>query len=176
LLRSGVLKFQILFYFTSKNNFPIYFSVFCLIFVAVLLYTIYTYHRQNGLRDSRYWLVLTIGFLYLSIDESVNIHGSLTNLIRALFHTDGALFYAWVIPAIIICLILAIYFLPFFLRLPYRYKVLFGLSTLLFVGGTVVLKVVTSYFDPQTGQFRWLMAILGTIKQIRFNGKHLYDD
>jgi hypothetical protein len=131
----------------------------------MLLYAIYRYHRQHDLKDSRYWLVLSTGFLYLSIDESIDLHGMLTNPLRSFFHAGGFLFYTWVIPGFIVCLILAVYFFPFFMRLSNRYKILFGLSIFLFVGGAVVLEVVTAYFDPKAGGFSLLVAILGTVKQ-----------
>jgi hypothetical protein len=69
----------------------------------------------------------------------------LNDALQASFSPGGFFYYAWVIPGITICVILAIYFIKFFLRLPRRYQTLFFLSARLFVGGAAGMEMVDGY-------------------------------
>jgi len=154
-----------LFEFNKERNFPTYFSSVNLLFASLLLFAIYRFSKRNALGDSRYWLSLSIIFLCLSIDEFASVHERLNDALQASFSPGGFFYYAWVIPGIIICLILAIYFIKFFLRLPRRYQTLFFLSALLFVGGAVGMEMVDGYLNSSGTRPDWLLFISFTIKE-----------
>ena len=154
-----------LFYFNSEANFPTFLSVFNEVFAAFLLFYIYRTYKENKLRYAKYWLILSIGFLYLAIDDFTQIHESASVILQEYFHTGGWFYYAWVIPAIMIIALSGGYFLRFYLQLPVRYKLLFGLSMLLFLMGALGMELISGQFAPDRGFFDMKVAILATIEQ-----------
>jgi hypothetical protein len=154
-----------LFEFHKERNFPTYFSSITLLFAALLLYSIYSFHKHNAQSDSKYWLALSIIFLLLSIDDFVSVHERLNDFLTASFTLGGIFHWIWVIPAMIICLILAGFFLKFYLRLPHRYKWLFGLSALLLVGGAVGVEMFDGYVNSTGTSPPWLLFTSFTVKE-----------
>lgn len=152
-------------YFDSQGGLPFYFSSICLLLTSSLLIIIYREHKQNNLFDKNYWLVLSIGFLIMSIDEYVGIHRILSKVIREFFPVGQLFYFAWVIPGIILCLILCLYFLNFYLRLPRRFKVSFGISAVLFVGGAIGIEILDGFFVPAENDANLIYSILVTLEQ-----------
>jgi hypothetical protein len=154
-----------LFEFHKERNFPTYFSSVTLLFASMLLFLIYRFYRQRASSDSQYWLALAIIFLLLSIDDLVSVHEMLNESLNTSFVLAGFSDRIWVIPAIIVCVILAAYFIRFYLRLPRRYQWLFGLSALLLIGGSVVLEIVDGYLNASANSPPWLLFISFTVKE-----------
>lgn len=138
-----------LFNFDKELSIPTYFSALNLLVSFLLLYMIYRSHKNGKIIDTKYWGFLSIFFLYLSIDEIASIHEKFNRPIRYLISAKtGPLYYVWVLVAIAVCIIIAIYLFRFYLRLPNRYKVLFGISALLFVGGTIGFEMIGGCYAP----------------------------
>lgn len=136
------------FNFEKEYNIPTNFSTFNLLLSSVLLYLIYHVHKTNRLYDSKYWLLLSLIFLYLSLDESIAIHELLGTPIKELLGITGSLFnHAWVIPGIIICILLFAYFFKFYWGLLYRYKVMFGISAFLYFSGVIMIEAISGIFN-----------------------------
>jgi hypothetical protein len=129
----------------QENNLGVYFSSFNLLVAALLLFIIYRLHIKIKVNDSRYWLILSIIFLALSIDETVAFHELFATPLRELIDVGRIFYFAWVIPALIIVGLFAMYFLKFFLSLPSRYKILFGLSALMFAGGAICMEIIEGF-------------------------------
>jgi drug/metabolite transporter (DMT)-like permease len=80
------------------------------------------------------WVVLSLGFLYLSIDETAYIHEN--------FSTDVAGWTVVVAPFVILFLI---GYIRFFLHLPRSTKLYFLLAGFLFIGGAFFLEFIGSW-------------------------------
>jgi hypothetical protein len=155
-----------LFKFASEKNIPTYFSSLILLISSLLLYLIYHSYKKDNPNDRRYWLVLSIVLLYLSVDELATIHELLIQPTRDILGTTASWFhFAWVIPGMAICLILAAYFLKFYLRLPPRYKLLFGISALIFVGAVIGMEIIDGFFAPPAEGYSLVYVILTTIEE-----------
>jgi hypothetical protein len=138
------------FYFLLENNFPTYFSGVNLLIAAGLLFHIYNEKNIKHTVDNKYWLFLSLVFLFLSIDEIASIHELSIRPMQKLL-TMGSissswLFFPWVIAGIILVLVLGIFFLRFYLRLPLRYKFLFGVSAALIIGGAIGLEIIDGHY------------------------------
>ncbi|HEY40908.1 MAG TPA: hypothetical protein G4O18_03510 [Dehalococcoidia bacterium] len=160
----GVLP---LFRLDQEHNVPTYFATVILLVSSVLLYTIFRIHKRDNLSDSKYWRLLSLIFLLLSLDEAAGLHELLIRPLKDLLGIDEpSLFYfAWVIPGIIICVVFALYFFRFYLSLPSRYRLLFGISALVFVGGFLGMEIVDGFFAPTMGERTLLYDILTTIEE-----------
>lgn len=132
----GLIK---LFNLNEEYNVPSLFSALLLLTAAALLGHIRRHEKQRGARDVAKWTVLAVGFVYMAIDEFSQIHELLIVPGRELLgdRSFGLLYYAWVIPATAIVLVLAGYFLGFLLRLPARTRLGFIIGGMLFVGGAI---------------------------------------
>jgi len=152
--------------FDMENNIPTYFSSVNLLICALLVFSIYQSHKKRNMFDSRYWFFLSILFLYLSIDESASIHEMLIRPMRDSFNlSSGWFFYPWVIPAIIICFILALFFLKFYLSLPSRYRFLFGLAAALFIGGAIGMEIIDGFVVAGTSGVNLTTRLLITLEE-----------
>jgi hypothetical protein len=138
------------FYFLFENNLPTYFSSVMLFIAAGLLFSIYHGNKTKQLADNKYWLFLSIFFLYLSIDEVASIHELLLNPISDFMTSHSIsstwLKFPWVIAGGIIAVVVALFFLRFYLRLPLRYKVMFGISAVLLAGGAIGMEIIDGHF------------------------------
>ena len=141
------------FSFDMENNIPTYFSSVNLLICAVLIFFIYRFYKIRNIPENRYWFFLSFLFLYLSLDESASFHEMLIRPMNEIFGFESVwLYYPWVIPGIIICLVIGVFLFKFYTRLPMRYRVLFGLSAFLFIGGSIGMEIIDGVFvaiDPE---------------------------
>jgi hypothetical protein len=64
----------------SEQSIPTYFSLLNLLFASILLFVIYAYEKNEKTKGSRYWLLMSILFLFLSFDESAGVHEKFGNI------------------------------------------------------------------------------------------------
>jgi hypothetical protein len=121
---------------------PTWFSSVTLLLCAVLLILIGTVRRAQHAPYVRHWLALGGIFAFMSLDETAEIHESLSRPLRALLDTDGALYYAWVIPGTILVLVLGLAYQGFLRALPARSRALFIAAGALYVGGALGIEFV----------------------------------
>lgn len=143
------------FYFDKEYNLPTYFSSIILFTAAALLG--YIFHLKSGRKDSysRYWAVLSLGFLFMSIDEYVGFHEILnislqenTNLSTSL---SGWLYFPWVIAGTGVVIAVGLLFYRFLLHLNPQSRKQFLLAGLLYVGGGIGFELVGGYLTANYG-------------------------
>jgi hypothetical protein len=139
--------------FNLEDNVPTWFSVLILAFAAVLLFVIYAHKKKNNIKGAHYWLTLGAIFIFLSIDESVQIHEEVAKILRPSVKNDmgGLLYWAWVIPYGLFTVAVVAYFMRFVLKLPKKIRNLFFLSGFLYVFGALGLEFVEGYFYEKYG-------------------------
>jgi hypothetical protein len=133
--------------FNEEHNVPTFFSSVILLMAAGLLFLIYAL-RKHDKADGRKWQLLGLVFLFMAIDETVQIHEFLADVVRPRLPTDlrGLLYWAWVVPYGLLALAVAAYFISFVLRLPALTRNLFLLSGFMFVSGAIGLELFEGYF------------------------------
>ena len=97
-------------------------------------------------RGERRWTVLAVLFLYVSLDEAVQIHEH-----AAFFATRGVLYFSWVIPAAAVVALLAIWLGPWILRLPDPLRRRLVLSAVLYVGGALGMELPLGWWTDHHG-------------------------
>lgn len=132
-----------MFDFYAEHNVPTYFSSLNLLLTSAMLLLISRLERtrQGGL--VRPWQVLSAGFLFMSIDEFADVRMILSSLSKGV--SGGAellpfLSVAWTVPVAIIVAMLAVYFVPFLLRLERTYLFHFAAAGACFVFATIGLE------------------------------------
>lgn len=142
------------FNFNGEHNIPAFFSSVILITASLLLFLIYqNKHSSYRHTDRKYWLILSIIFLFLAIDENVEFHEQLSRVIRPMLANDlsGLLHWAWVIPYFVAFVAIAVYFMAFVLRLPPFTRSLIFIAGFLFVFAAVGLELVEGYVYTRYG-------------------------
>ena len=122
----------------EEESFGTWFSAVILLYAGRLLLQRSRAARADADPWYRSWLVLAIGFHFLSIDEVVGMHEYVNTVVE---NTRWTTFGA----AIVVVLGLA--YLPFLRALPSRIRVLFIVAAVIYVGGAVGVERATDWYD-----------------------------
>lgn len=134
-----------LFHPSEEGNITAWFSALLLLLSAILLALITRATKETGRPYVRHWTVLSLIFLYMSVDEAARIHELTQEPLRAALNPTGIFHYAWVIVAIPLVLIFAIAYLRFLRDLPRNTGLLFIASGALYVGGALGMDMLGGY-------------------------------
>lgn len=129
----------------AEMNPQTYFSSMILLISSILLGIIAIARQRDRAPFVRHWQILAGLFLYLSMDEILMIHDRMSPLVEQVLHPHGAFAYGWVIPAIPLCIVLAVAYFNFLVHLPKRFCQLFILAGSLYIGAAVGIELITAY-------------------------------
>ena len=137
--------------FNLEANLPTYFSSLILLMNGILLALIGA--RYKNLKEKYWhWLGLAAIFVFLSLDEMIQIHEQLRAPMEALLNTTGIFYFAWFIPYILITLIIGVAYFKFMMRLPKRILKFFIIAAVLFISGAVVMEAISGLYSEKHGE------------------------
>jgi hypothetical protein len=145
-----------LFDFYEEHNAPTYFSSLNLLLTSALLFSIARLSRTDhqGKHLGHAWTILAAGFLYMSVDEFADLRHILATAVKAAsgsnFEVVPLLSVAWTVPVAAILVVLAVYFVPFLLRLKKVYTINFALAGAAFVFASVGVETIQGYHVAET--------------------------
>ena len=154
-----------LFSLDLEANIPTWFSSCLLFLCSALLTLIAVAVRTTKGRYFFHWGMLSAIFLYMSLDETAIIHEMAIKPVRALLHTTGYLYYAWVIPAGVILIILGVVYLKFLADLPSSIRWLFVTAGVVYVGGLMGLESVTGRLAERYGEGSLTYQLVSSIEE-----------
>lgn len=154
-----------LFDFNTEANIPTLYSTLLILSCALLLYYIYKVIDRDS-RHRKGWLWLAVVFVYLGIDETASLHERLIPLLRDEFNFSGYLYYAWIIPYSFAVLILCFAMIPFLLSLPKRIQILFVLSGIIFLTGSVGMELLGGNQAALSGVENYVYAFFYTVEEL----------
>jgi hypothetical protein len=128
----------------GEGNIPAWFSSSILLLSAVVLGLIAAIKRSRKESYATHWILLAFIFAFLSCDETAQIHEWTIAYVDWVARLPFTQFIGWVIPYSILLLGLAVAYLRFFLHLPNRTKVLFGVAGFIYVGGALGMELLTA--------------------------------
>lgn len=150
----------------ESNNLPNWYQSSTLLLSSFLLAIVALIKKAEQDINVRYWAFLSLTFLYLSLDEMVSIHEQLTMPFRTSFDLGGVFFLSWVIPAMVIVGIFALFYLKFLWRLPVQSRRLFIVAGTIYIVGAVGIEMLNGkYLELHEAQ---IMSATAT-GQITFN-------
>lgn len=144
-----------------EGNFPTWYSSLLLAGCSLLLLTIAAGVRQAGEKFLRRWTLLGIVFLYMSIDESVELHEHLGEIVQL----HGVLYFSWVVPAGILVLLLGIAYLPFLKHLPAQTRRRFVLAGVIYVGGALFLELPLGFWAERVGRDNVVYGLIDWVEE-----------
>ncbi len=126
----------------SEQSIPTLYSVGGLLVCALLLGLVAHVTDKRQEKFLRHWQLLSLIFLYLSLDEALSFHERVTDPLKEFLGTGGFLYFAWVIPVAILLAVFLIGYLTFLMALPKRVRWLFLTAGSVFVTGALGMEIV----------------------------------
>ena len=147
-----------------EANFPTFYSAALMAIIAVTCTVI---ARLDVNSRHLHWRVLSVGFVIMSIDEICSLHESLVLPVRGMLSVEFQAWFhfAWILPAVVLVIAIAIYFLKFLASLPQAYAKLFVLSGALFLGAAVGIEFIEGRYVALHGRQNLVYAILMDIEE-----------
>lgn len=151
----------------GEQNLPAFFSVLLILVATLLLAVIAVFKKAQGASYAFYWALLSLGFLFMAVDEATSIHEKLNGPMRRLLGDERpAIFhFAWLLPGIVFVLAIGLLFLRFLLHLPAKTRLLFFMAASLYLGGAIVLELIGSYYAFTYGIRSWPLIVSGHIEE-----------
>lgn len=150
----------------EENNIPTWFASmllalagFSLIFVGLMKYQA---------RDRHFWQWFAIALipLFLSLDDMAQLHEALSRPLSDEYGLGGPLYWAWVVAALPLVLVLTVLFLPFLRRLPARTALLLLAGAGMTFSGGVVLEMFEGWMVDAHGQGGAVLFSMVTIQEV----------
>lgn len=132
------------FYFDYEESVPTYFSSIILLLSAILLAIIFKVKFKLSDPFSTNWMMLSILFAILSIDEIAGFHEIIIDPLNNLLHFSGYLRFSWVIPALIFVFIFTLSYLKFLNSFSSKYRNGFILSGFIYVLGAIGIEMISA--------------------------------
>lgn len=145
---------------SEEANFPTWYSASLLLAASLLLFAIARSHRTDETK-TLHWRCLGVIFLYMSLDESVQLHEHLGSSLK----TSGVLYFSWVIPAGIAVVLLGLLYLPFLKALPSSFRWGFMIAGALYVGGALLMELPLGAWAELHGHDNPTYALLDWVEE-----------
>lgn len=134
----------------QEGNLPTWFQSGLLAASGLVALAIAAAVRRSGGRWLWHWLGLAVLMTWVSIDEASQVHELLIDPVRDALHTDGILYWGWVIPGFAVVVVLGFAYLGFIrAQAPNLRRGLF-LAAALYVSGALVMEAVSGTIDSKT--------------------------
>jgi hypothetical protein len=116
--------------------------------------------RQGGSFVAR-WRALSVGFLYIALDELLGIHEAAGGLVDL----DHLIHFDWIVPASFLLLALGVFFLPFLRHLPPPMRNRFLLAGAIYVGGAVGMELPLGWWTARHGAHNLGYALIDAVEE-----------
>lgn len=157
----------------AEMNVPTWFSSLLFALCGFFLFRVSALESQAGLR--RKWRFLAWAFVVCSIDEIAACHEMLVDPVRDFFHTHGLLYFAWVIPAIALVVLMAMFLAPLLLRLPRAVRKTFFFAALVFFSGNIGMEMIGGAYVELHGPDHLAYSVIAHAEELlEFFGQILF--
>jgi len=136
----------------TEGNIPTYFAALLLLFAGGLLSFIAYHKKVNQDVYARQWAVLSYIFLYMSVDEAVEIHGMIMSPLNNLYMFGGVFHFSWVVVGLILLAVAAVYFIRFYFSFSPRYKRSFLVAAFVYISGLIGLELIGGAYAHSFGE------------------------
>lgn len=152
----------------AEANLPTWYQGLALFTTAMLLALVaLASFLQRLLFHAAYWLMLALGFLFLSFDELTQVHEALVKPVRRLMDIDGGLLtIGWVVPGAIAVGLVFVGFIPFLRSLPRATAIRFFVAGAIYVGGAIVLEAIGHATLPEDGERTFFFKMLAMFEEV----------
>lgn len=153
------------FYLDAEGNITTFINTLLLFIPSLLLTAISIWKFSVRDKYRFHWIGLVMIFFFLSIDEAAVIHESMIKPMRAIVGADGILYFAWIIPGMIIVAVFGLVYLMFFLHLENKFKILFMLSLGVYISGVIGGEMISGYYAANLGLKNFTYAVVASLEE-----------
>lgn len=154
-----------LFDLDTEKNVPSFYSSLALLLSSILLFLIALFYKKSGAKYFP-WVLLSLVFFYLALDEILELHEHLVHLTERFFNLTGYGTSYWIIPFGIFGIILFIILFKFLRELPKKTLKQFVISGFVFISGAVGMEILGGIHEEIYGRENATYVILYTIEEI----------
>lgn len=126
----------------QEANLPTLFSSIILSIAGFLFYLLSKSLVEAKATEKKYWVGLSLIFVFLAFDESAKIHETLGDYTEKFVETSGYLHYPWVISYSILVLILGFFYMRFFWNMKKKVFHSFMLAAFIFLSGAIGFELL----------------------------------
>ena len=148
-----------MFWLDTEQNLPTLYQFLTLALAGALMFHIAKQPGAGAPADRRRWRVLGCMFVFLALDEVLRIHETVGDTSSFNFGAVGLLIY---VPVVVV---LGLWWLPLFLRLDARSRMLLLLSAVLYVGGAAGVESLSQLYAGIAGKTTPLYVVLATLEE-----------
>lgn len=146
---------------SAEGNLPTWYASCLLFWCSLLLWENGQAARTAGQAHARSWLLLSALFLFMSLDEAVEIHEQLGDF----FDGEGVLYFSWVIPASAFVASVFVLCLRFMSSLPRQTRNRFIAAGTLYVGGALGMELPLGLWVEQHGDENLTYGMLDLLEE-----------
>lgn len=149
-----------------ERNIPTAYSVLALLLSSILLGAIAHTKNLDSDRYKKHWKILSFIFLYMALDEAVQVHEQLINPMRALLNATGFLYFTWIVPIGCLVAIFLLSYTKFLFHLPTSTRNLFVTASVLYIGGAIGMEMLGGYQAYTSGTYNLSYLIIVTFEEL----------
>lgn len=149
----------------EENNLPTFFSVFMFLSCFLVLSIISVQKRATNDRWATRWLILTVIFVLLPLDEFAGVHELVGYRLRVIFDLGGWLHYAWVVPGAAFVVLFGAYYASFLMSLRRETAVLMLVAGVMYVGGAIGVEVFAGRYAELNGKENMTFQMLSIAEE-----------
>jgi hypothetical protein len=131
---------------------------------ALLAVAAFVAYRMRD-RYVRHWLVLSLAVLWVSVDEAASIHELAIAPLHNALDTHGIFYFAWVIPALLVVVVLGLAYVKFLGNLPREVRTLFICAAGTYVIGALGGDLVGGHWYEAHGGDNLTYALMTQIEE-----------
>jgi len=146
-----------------EQNIPTLFSMLQLMLAGTITWKLG--NREPGGSLRRLWRFLSLGLLWIGIDEALRFHERLNKIPIGELRRVSYFHFAWVLPAIAVVGVCGFVMLRLLRALPRPTARMFALSGGLFVAGAVGVEMLGGHFARLSGQQTWIYTLCYTLEE-----------
>ena len=150
---------------TYEMNIPSFFSSLLLGSAGFILLVIALKRIRQHARFGFQWFCLSILFFYLSADEWLALHENLGYYATDYFGKENLVIQDWAYAGIVLVILFAVVFWPFYRHLPSGHKFRFFVSAVLYLGGVLGMEIIGSIYEIRLGYQEIPYLIFTTIEE-----------
>lgn len=156
--RRGVVP---LFSLSYEQNVPTWYSASLLLGCSLLLAIAAAGARKARLGFVSHWYGLAAAFLYISLDEFVQLHEGAGGGLKL----GGVLHFSWVVPASVVVAGLGVLYLRFLAHLPRTTRVRFVVAGAIYVTGALGMELPLGYWTERAGSDNVIYAAIDFVEE-----------
>lgn len=150
----------------GEANIPAWYSASLLLLCSLLLAAIAVAQKSRRGGHVVHWLVLSLIFVFLSLDETAQLHELAIAPLRDMFGAKGVLYYGWIIPAGLCVVLFVVAYLGFLAKLPARTRRLLLVAGATFVGGAIGVEAVSGMHASLYGEQDLTYHLIVTLEEL----------